>query len=157
MEKGYLTIQVLKAVKAVKLAIKTPVDPQEFFQTRDDLYVYSGFGDHILSKAKKSEPKTYSLESFDLVRSSKDEEIEQALGKEHLFDETEVCAIVAELVSKQPKGKKGTLQNNGYANLFYTGSFVVRVYWSGSHWLVNAWDRDGGGWPSGYRVFSPAN
>ena len=47
---------------------------------------------------------------------------------------------------------------DGYANLFYTPSFVVSVGWSsfGRGWGVSAWGRGGAGWRGGMRVFSPA-
>jgi len=158
MEKGFITIKILEQVgKAIKLPIEKAIEPQEFFQTGNNLYVYDDFKSCILKNAKRSYEKSYSLESFDLERRSSDEEIEEVLGKDHLFSETDVCAIVAELISKQSKGQKGTLQHNGYANLFYTKSFVVAVRWRGSHWGVYAWDRDEDGWYSGGRVFSPAN
>lgn len=160
MEKGYITVQVLKpAGKSIDVAVKKPIDPKEFFNTRTGLYVWEGFKTRIVSKAEKSKAQTYTLASFDLVRTSKDEEIEEALGEKHFFSETDVCAIIAELIAAQPKGKKGKMITTGYANLFYTGSFVVRVGWNagGGEWLVVTWDRDDDGWSSGNRVFSSAN
>lgn len=45
---------------------------------------------------------------------------------------------------------------DGYANLFYVASCVVRVRWygGGREWHVGAWERDGGEWSAGNRVFS---
>jgi len=45
---------------------------------------------------------------------------------------------------------------DGYANLFYTPSCVVGVFWSGDGWRVYAWERVGYAWYAGSRVFSPA-
>lgn len=47
---------------------------------------------------------------------------------------------------------------DGWANLFYFPSFVVRVHWyAGSgEWGVDAWGRVGLDWYSGGRVFSSA-
>lgn len=47
---------------------------------------------------------------------------------------------------------------DGYWNLFYMESFVVRVFWysSSSDWCVSTWYRYGHGWSGGSRVFSPA-
>lgn len=45
---------------------------------------------------------------------------------------------------------------DGYWNLFYFPSFVVRVYWYGSYWGVVTWYRGEDDWYSGDRVFSPA-
>ncbi|MCX6739374.1 MAG: hypothetical protein NT098_05010, partial [Candidatus Parcubacteria bacterium] len=67
--------------------------------------------------------------------------------------------IIADIISRQPKGESGTLLNNGYANLFYVQAgasvFVVYVCWSGFEWCVSAWllDEDGQ-WSGGGRVFS---
>lgn len=157
MQKGYITVQILKPNNSEKLVVKDPVKPEEFFQKRTGLYVWSDFIERIVSKAKQTKAKTYALESYDLVRSSKDEEIESALGKKHLFSESEVCAIIAELISQQPKGEKGTLLADYNWNLFYTPSFVVHVYWDGDEWRVYAWGRGGREWLAGRRVFSPAN
>lgn len=45
---------------------------------------------------------------------------------------------------------------DGWSNLFYFPSFVVRVVWRDGPWSVSAWDRDGSGWSGYFRVFSPA-
>ena len=47
---------------------------------------------------------------------------------------------------------------DGYANLFYFSAFVVNVGWVAGRreWNVSAWQRGGGGWVAGSRVFSPA-
>ncbi len=105
----------------------------------------------------ESVTKEYILNSFDLVTSSTDKEIEKVLGENHLFDKGEVYALVGNLIAKQPSGEEGTLLNNGYSNLFYTSAFVVDVYWSGSYWGVSTWRRGDSPWVRGSRVFSPAN
>lgn len=149
---------VLKKVKA-KIGVKSTkgFDPKEFFKTGDGLYVYSDFKERILEKAETiKSAKTLNLSSFDLIASASDEKIENSLPKKHIFSETDVCAVIAGLIKKQSKGEEGVLRNNGYANLFYTPSFVVGVGWSDSRWGVDTWFRDGGGWAGGMRVFSPA-
>jgi hypothetical protein len=56
------------------------------------------------------------------------------------------------MISKQPNGEQGDLINNGYANLFYTASWVALVGWdrAGRGWDVGTWCR------AGRRVVSPA-
>lgn len=144
----------------MKVDLTAAVDPKEFFQDRDGLYVWSDFKQRIIEKTTGPAlaGSSYSIDSFKLLERADDAQIEAALPEKHVFSEDAVCAIVAELITKQPKGEEGTLLNNGYANLFYTPSFVVRVRWrsDGSRWHVCAWDRDGHRWDSDERVFSPA-
>lgn len=150
---------VLKEVtKLLDVKVAEKHDPKEFFQDREGLYIFSGFKNNIISKAEPTEEgKEFKLSSFELTENAYDDKIEASLPEKHIFSETDVCAIVADLISKQPDGGEGVLLNNGYANLFYTPSHVVDVGWSGTdrEWSVGAWDRDDY-WVAGKRVFSPA-
>lgn len=144
-----------------KIGIEVPkdFDPKKFFKTRKGLYVWSDFKERILDKAPDvSGWPVISVDSFKLKESANDEEIEKSLLEKHIFSESEVCAAIADLIQKQSKGEEGVLQNNGYANLFYTKDFVVRVYWRVFHgeWNVDAWDRGDDHWDGSCRVFSPA-
>ena len=146
--------------KRISLKVEATHTPSEYFVTREGLYVWSDFKDRVLKNATPTESGTsFKLDTFKLEKDASDEQIESSLPKKHLFSETEVCAIVAELTSKQSKGEEGVLLNNGYANLFYTESFVVHVDWSssGRGWGVYAWRRDDSGWFGGVRVVSPAH
>lgn len=159
MEIGTVTIKVLEKV-GEDIAVKTgpTFDLKEYFKTRPGLYVFSDFPERILSKAEPVEAGTeYKIVSYKTVIDAKDELIESALPEKHLFSESEVCAIIADLINKQPKGEDGVLLNDGYWNLFYTPAFVVGVHWYGDAWRVYAWNRVDGAWSSGSRVFSPAN
>lgn len=120
---------ILKSVKQrIPIVIAKMHEPKEFFKDRKGLYVWGSFIENILSKAKPTKAKTkFNIASFDLVESASDENIEKSLPKKHLFSETDVCAIIADLIEKQSKGQKGILVNTGYANLFYTKSRVVSV------------------------------
>lgn len=144
--------------KRIEVITSKIVDPKEFFQTMNGLYVWSDFKERIVAKAKTIKAKTkYSISSSKLLKHAYDEEIENALPKKHIFTETEVCGLIAELIEKQPNGEMGVLQNNGYSNIFYTPTFVVGLYW-GSYdggWNVGTFDRERG-WFDGSRVFSPA-
>lgn len=145
--------------KEIPISINKTHSPAEFFKNRKGLYVWSSFSDSIVEKSKPVDAGSeFKVSSLDLKESANDEEIEDALPKEHIFSETDVCAIVAALIEKQPNGEEGTLLNNGYANLFYTPSRVVHVFWRAGRgeWRVYDWFLDGFSWDGGYRVFSPA-
>lgn len=151
----------LKAAgKAIALKTSDMHEPAQYFKSRTGLYVGSEFNGRILSGAMTTkEGSSFKVVNFDLVETSTDEQIEASLPKKHLFSNSDVCAIVAELVAKQKNGEAGTLITTGYANLFYTEGGVVYVGWRADdrEWLVYAWRRGGHGWVAGYRVFSPVN
>lgn len=143
--------------KVIEVKVLEKHVPNEFFQDRKGLWVGSGFENNIRDKAEPTEVGTeFKVSSFELVEDLNDEQIEKLLPEKHLLSESEVCAIIAGLIEKQPKGEDGVLLNTGYANLFYTPSRVVRVHWHGGGWDVGVWDRGGGTWLAGSRVFSPA-
>lgn len=129
-----------------------------FFKTRPGLYVTDDFRNCVVAKAE-STVTIPAWKHVELTQDMNDVEIEEMLGDGHIFMESEVCALIADLIGKQEKGKKGKLLNNGYANLFYLRSCVVRVYWDADDrkWVVDAWLRDGDGWYRGVQVFSPGN
>lgn len=148
--------KILKSVKKeIKVVVPAKYNPKEFFKNRDGLYIWSGFSDTVLKKAKSATISPLSISSYDLLKTSYDKDIEAELPKNHIFSETNVCAIIAGLIEKQPKGKEGTLLSNGYANIFYTKSRVVDVRWLVGKWFVRGWDRELA-WHSGVRVFSLA-
>lgn len=157
--KGTITLKILDPIDTLNLKIGKPVDPKEFFKTGPGIYVWSDFISRIVEKAQTVEVNSeYKIDSWKLESSATDEQIEQSLESGHIFSESEVAAIVAELISKQSKGKDGALQNNGYSNLFYTPNFVVGVHWGAEsgRWRVSSWPRRGRDWRVDDRVFSPA-
>lgn len=134
-------------------------DPNRFYQNRKGLWVWDDFRSRIVANAKPSDAGvTWEIKSAELMRGMTNTAIEAGLSASHLFDETQVCAIIAGLIVKQPEGQEGTLLNNGYANLFYTSSCVVLVFWYADDrgWRVCAWGRDDRGWDAGNQVFCPA-
>ena len=136
-------------------------DPDTFYRSRQGLYVWDGFRTLVVAKARPTDQAdaAFTVNRAELTRDLTDEEIEAALPKEHLFSETDLCAIIAGLIAKQANGEEGALLNNGCANLFYTSSSVLRVRWRADsrEWLVRTWRRDGLRWNAGLRVFSPAH
>lgn len=151
---------VLETVqKDVKVKGPSKFNPSAFFKTRPGLYVWSSFSERVLAKAKSTvKSKSFSVDSYKLLKYSTDAEIESDLSEKHTFTETEVCALIAALIQQQPKGEEGVLDSKRYNwNLFYTPTFVVVVCWRGDGWGVDGWRRDDDGWSDGRRVFSPAN
>lgn len=151
--------KILEPVETkIDLKVAKSFDPKKYFKDGKDLWVSSSFEERIRDKAPTvATAQSFELSSFILLKNSSDKDIEAALPEKHIFSESEVCAVVAALIDKQPKGKEGTLLNNGYANLFYTSSFVVSVVWysDSGRWSVISWDRDYS-WGADGRVFSPA-
>lgn len=138
-------------------AIEEPFDPFAFFKSREGLWVSEYFQSNILSHAKPvAKLPAASMKSFDLTKNAYDREITPALPKDYAFDVSELLARVAQMIEKQPKGKEGDLQHNGYWNIFYVPGLVVLVYWNaGSRkWYVSAWRLDDHYWNYGNRVFS---
>lgn len=137
--------------------------PKRFFQNRNGLWVWGGFLRLIENTKALSIGTKFPLDYFEITKESgaTDAEIESGLAaRGNLFFEIDaVAAVIVELISAQEGGKEGVLLNNGYANLFYTSSLVVRVDWGAGvdEWRVSAWDRAGNGWDRGDRVFVPSN
>ena len=160
LEQAINSMLVLAPRGSVTVTLTERHDPDEFYRTREGLYVWGDYRSRIVTKAKPSEAgTTVKIESAELMRDLTDAEIEAALPKGHLFDETQVSAVIAGLIAKQPNGEEGALVNTGRANLFYTDSYVVRVRWVADDrmWYVGACRRDDGRWRAGFQVFSPAN
>jgi hypothetical protein len=135
-------------------------DPDRYYRDRDGLSIWSGMRELVVAKATKTEAgATFGLAVADLGKNATDAQIESALSKDHVFDESALCATIADMIERQPDGSAGALLNNGYVNLFYTSSCVVGVLWSADdrEWLVGAWDRAAYEWSAGCRVFSLAN
>ena len=152
--------QVLISLGSETVTLARPHDPDTFYRTRSGLYVWDDYRSNVVKLARPTATGTkFKISRFELGCNAIDEKIENALYNNHLFDESSVCAIVAELIARQPNGKMGLLVNNGRAaNLFYTSSRVVRVFWyaDGLRWDVGAWLRFEFGLVAGLRVFSPA-
>lgn len=135
------------------LTISERRDPDVYYRTREGLWIYGGFRDLVVAKAKPVEPgTTFKVDEDELGETLTDEEIEAALPKNHLFDESAGSAIVAEMIETEQLDK-----NCVY--LLYTSSCVVLVGWDAglSEWDVLAWYRGGHRWSAGARVLSPAD
>jgi hypothetical protein len=150
---------VLRPRGSVSLTLSQPHDPDTFYRDRSGLYVFDAFRNRIVTNATPLPAGTrYNISIAELGEPATDREIEDSLPKNHLFDESAVCAIVAEMIGKQQKGEPGDLEHTGCVNLLYTASLVVCVDWFAAYreWRVDAWDRDGIRRYASYRVVSPA-
>ena len=150
---------VLSPFQAFSTTISETRDPDGFFRDRSGLYVWGDYRNRIVSKAKSVETDVVITAKWaNLEQDAADKEIELALGEGHIWEESTLCAFVAQHISEQEGGRGGMLLNNGFANIFYTASCVVSVFWSAGsrRWLVCTWHRGDGGWGAGYRAFSPA-
>ena len=143
----------LVAKGTVTVTLTNPHDPAAFYQTRPGLYVYPDYRDRIVQKATPTQSAPpVTLRRFVLERDPADKDIEAELGPNHVFTESEVCWIVADMI-----GRADDLDTTGKANLFYTPSWVVVVYWlaDGREWNVHAWRRgDVDAWDAGNSAFS---
>jgi hypothetical protein len=128
-------------------------DPDVYYRTRPGLYVYGDFRDRVVSKAKSVEAGTiFKVNEDELGETLNDEQIENGLPKKHLFDESAVGAVIAEMIESGQFDKKCFY-------LLYTQSCVVHVLWYSDDrgWGVSTWHRAGHRWYAGDRVLSPAN
>jgi hypothetical protein len=98
-------------------------DPSAYYQTRPGLYVWGGFRDRVVSKARPVEVGTvFKVNEDELGEDLTDEQIEDGLPKGRRFQEGAVCAILAELVESGQLDKR-------FVYLLYTKSCVVSVRW----------------------------
>lgn len=150
---------ILLPLAPATVTLPQDYNPDEFFQTRSGLWVSDDFRRLVVAKAQPSKAgASFKLNRHTLAKKLTDSEIEAVLPANHLFDETQVCAVLASLIAGQEGGQEGTLLNNGYANLFYTASCVVRVDWDADcrEWFVRVWSRDDLQWRAGGQVVSLA-
>ena len=119
-------------------------------------FVSDNIKTNFLAKVEK-DVAAAALYSHRLTKDSLDKSILDELGDRA----TTTLAHLWELLKKQPKGEKGVLLTNGYANIFYVedvngNRWAVYAYWSaGSGWCVGALSvSDPDGWDAGRVVFS---
>lgn len=138
--------------------VPEPVGLDAFFKTREGLWVSDSFRNLVVAKVSPGVGRAVATKSKKLDHNMTDEQIEAMLGDGHIFGDAVLCDTLKKMIQEQWGGKKGRLLNNGYANLLYLGSCVVRVYWCADflEWRVIAWRRDDVRWGAGLQVFSPA-
>ncbi|MEK7503040.1 MAG: hypothetical protein AAB556_01185, partial [Patescibacteria group bacterium] len=96
---------ILTTPTLVAITLAKQHNPDTFFKTRSGLYVWDDFRSRVVAKASPIDAGAkFRIERRDLIRDAKDSEVEGVLTN-HLFEESAVCAVIAELISKQPNGK----------------------------------------------------
>ncbi|MBA3789548.1 hypothetical protein H0X32_04145 [Patescibacteria group bacterium] len=149
---------VLKLVNGdVALDAIAAYDPSAL-KSRKGVWVSDDFVLHVRLRASPVENLgQLSLSSHELMKNTYEREITPGLGENYIFYESELCARIDQMISKQPNGEKGDLlTNNGHANIFYVAGYVVHVRWLSDYrkWDVDRWDLGDDRWRAGDRVFA---
>lgn len=151
-------INVLDSYDPITVTLSDRHDPDAFYHTRPDLDVSDDFRERVVKAAKTTDAgASFTLNCAKLMSALTTAGIEYSLPKEHYFDETTLCAVIAALIANQPNGKEGALCNLDGYNIFYTRPCVVRVYWNSylRKWRVLTIRRDISKYFPGALVFSP--
>lgn len=145
-------IRVLDGTMKFAIVEVAKLSLDEFFQTRSDLWVSDDFRDHVVAKVT-GVPTKVDTKLFDVLLV-----IDTELGAVLIWKEGDLLATLKPMLTEQWGGKDGKLLNNGRANIFYTSSCVILVYWysDGREWRVEAWKHVAYVWNVGDRAFSPA-
>src|SRR3989338_1331668 len=152
LEQAIRSMLVLVPHKPIELTISARRDPNDYYQTRAGLWVHDVFRNLVVANAKPVDAGTvFKVSESEIVEHLMDAHIKAALPKNHLFDKSAACAIVAEMIEAGRFDKK-----LGY--VLYTASCIVDVGWDvdSQRWSIFTWDR-GGGFYRGYRILYPSN
>lgn len=148
--------EYLESLGKVTFEIDQSINPDEFLQTREGLWVDSDLENWLGGTAEKI---TGNIESskWKIKKDSFDKEIKSEIPSDHIYVVGEFRTIIASAIHKQWGGKAGVLRNDGYANIFYvwnkdkTKCFAVGVLWAAGYeeWRVSVceledrWRADG--------------
>lgn len=151
------TTQVLIPHGQASITISAQRDPNEYYREREGFWVWSDMR-RIVAENAKPVPAgtTFNVKIADINRRADTETIERALSAGRPFDESAVCAIIAELIEEQKSGEPGVLLTNGYGNLFPLATHVVAtgLSFNGRGRGVSTLSRNGLTWSAGHRIFS---
>jgi hypothetical protein len=128
----------------VSLRVVLGCEPSTYYENRSKLCVAPGFREDIVEKAKPVRLGTvFKINSYDLSADLTDTDIERALGG-NPWEESILCAVLAEMITRQPGIFEGELLISGKINLFYTPSCVVVVTWSSAlrEWFIITTERN---------------
>jgi hypothetical protein len=136
------------------------------FETREGLYVEEAVITLLGKVVTVPTQSNIKLGKHALNVKANDTTITDEFKPGYIFKETEngkelLKWVIASLILAQWGGVKGTLLNNGYANIFYFERadgvrFAVRIFWNSGNreWGVDLWLFGGSGWNAGRVVFS---
>lgn len=159
---------VIKKVELLKFLASIPLSAVRHFSAADHFkvgvvkgvkigWLGENFQNNFLSKVERK-VKVATLKSYELLQSSLDGPIIEALGPDH---ET-TLAHLWQLLVKQPNGESGTLLTNGYWNIFYIKDAKGKFWAVGAYWYAyyGGWCVDANSveypdrWRAGRRVVS---
>jgi len=163
LEQVIKSMLLLVPLKSLKFTLSARHEPSSFYKSRERLSVCDGFAKLVLPNAKPVEAGTTFEFDVSEIRTPqwengmRDEEIEDSLNEEHFFDDSSVCAIIAEAITKQPRCEPGEFPVHNVRHiLLYTRTSLVAFAGDGCEWYVNAWPRNVCTHGTGCWVLSPA-
>ncbi len=140
------------------LLFESAFDPLAFYLRCAFMHPGSGFVDMVLRSARTVSPnKLFQVLICETGRLAGDADIESAFRRNHYFDETTLCAVLASLTICQWNGVPGDLAVAQHANFMYMRERPVFFYWepASSAWQVKVWWRDNLPRVAGTRVIVP--
>ncbi|HEY4476983.1 MAG TPA: hypothetical protein VJB69_03340 [Candidatus Paceibacterota bacterium] len=128
-------------------------DPVAFFQDRPGLEIDETMR-RTISLADSCEAGTMLDVGIVDVKGSVNSEFENELLPRHLFTETHVCAVLAEMLVRQSKGEERDLLTD-HSNLFYLPDIGITVVWRVDKWVILVNSRKRSVFHFNSRVFYP--
>ncbi len=127
-------LSILRLIGSVTIVLGEDLDPETFFRTRD-LFVSDEFLNRVVPKARRVPAgTTFTVDIAVIGREAADgvtdQEIKSALPSNYLFDETQLCAVIAGLIAMRSWGEADTWWKNMYSNFLYTDSGVASIMWA---------------------------
>ncbi len=139
---------VLKRHPRRVILISNPRDPELFFTRRPGLWIYDGFRDLVARAFPLAPGAVVKFDEDELGEELSDLQILRGLPKNPQFEESILCAILAELIETNQLDKKCVY-------LLYTDG-IVTVRWSQEYdeWLLDESHFDNSKRQAGLRVLS---
>ncbi len=141
---------------------KEVFDPHHFYEISTRVLISDCFRENILSQAKSITLPKGAILQFTLSKDGTDSSIQSEVPEGYMFEDASTfCAILAEMIAKQPKGRKGSLCSNNRGNIFFVHGeggkvFTVSTRWYSAQreWIVSTTKMgEDNIWQAGSRVF----
>ncbi len=173
VKKNGTVLNPMRKLKKLALSMTVAVEATISFVVRDffkmgengqtKIWMSDEFKAKVLAFASNTaSSESVHLDKLELTESMNDSQITVELGSPTPFSIDGFLSHIKGLILKQPKGEKGDLLTNGYANIFYvTGNdgrtLSVYAFWDDGRWEFRCDEFDvSGGWCAEPCVFSPA-